>query len=101
MLGLRNALDCRGMNMALQLHLTNKETGETVDLIDLDYEICQFLGVRVDPVKWCHGWMDTVGFTLAAGGTRDKLEGYNKDEILFRIWDFIEARYKNESYFTR
>lgn len=87
--------------MAYQLQLNNRETGQQVRLVDVDEAICHFLGEPCDPVKWCHHWMDTVGFALACGLTKDKLAGYMNQSVLERIWDFIETNYTNESYYTR
>ena len=91
--------------MAVQLRLefrAGPDAGESVNLIALDGLICEALGVPIHPSDWCHNWMNTVGFALAAGASWDKSRGYFSDSAdLLRIVDFLEANFTNASHFTR
>jgi hypothetical protein len=94
--------------MAVQLELTRKVDGSRVPLVPLDDEICSVLGVEPNPVEFLAGWMDTIGFTLALGGTFDEARvrwfGGRDDEksiLRGRIIDYLETYFDNTSYGTR
>lgn len=57
--------------MAAYLSLAERATGEVYTdarLVELDERLCAIAERPVLPVDWCEGWMDTLGFHIAASG---------------------------------
>jgi len=46
--------------------LVRKATNETVDLTELDEEICKEFNVPVHKTRWCFDWYNPIGFRIAA-----------------------------------
>ena len=62
--------------------LTKKGEEAPMSLAKIDDEICAFLGVDPDPVKYHEGWFDSIGFKLATGKNFDQIVENFKEQLL-------------------
>ena len=88
---------------------SNLEAGP-VSLNKIDEEICGFLGVPVDPVKYCRSWFDIIGGRLALGRSFEEMranfvekqsEDTHKDfwgDIL-QIVDFLAEHFTPDAWY--
>lgn len=98
--------------MAVQLQLTRKADGKVADLVALDNEICDVLGVEPHPRDFYVGWVDTIGFSLACGKTFEEVRSHwcdpneygeptERDLERGRVIDYLETYFDNTSYGCR
>ena len=79
--------------------LTKNGCNEPATFQSIDEEICQMLGEPCDPVKFCLGWYDQIGFSLACGKDWSYIVGLmNPDECpgdlkLLAICAYLQANY--------
>jgi hypothetical protein len=88
--------------MAHVFALTDKKTGKLVmggDFIKIDEDICKHLGVPVDPVDWHKGWMDRIGYSMAALNDFTKSKECFKDcPDMLEILEYLEENYEPASF---
>lgn len=91
--------------MAAYLALRDKVTGDLRmgrDLIEVDNELCEALGVTPDDDRFYREWVDLVGFSLALGKSFDETRDiFKTDADLQRVIGHLESRYDNTSYHGR
>ena len=76
------------------------------NLIEVDQEICKFLGVPCDDVAWHDGWYDMIGFRLACGKSFDDIRlyliDYSRDHDwackMLRVVNFLDENYISNSW---
>lgn len=92
-----------------------KGESEPVAFHTVDEEMCKHFDVPCDPVKYCAGWYDAIGFRVAYGKTivdmREEFQGYvceiendaansqrNYYRTLLLILDWIEERFTFDAW---
>ena len=86
--------------MAVNFQLLNKQTKETVALVQVDELICQDVFNCTPHSKWWGGevfnWYDTIGFQLACGlqledGEKSVREYYKNSELWKEEYPMIDS----------
>jgi hypothetical protein len=62
------------MPNCFQLSKKSSPTFEPIKLSVLDDEICAYMGVEPDEIKYYCGWYDYIGFRLAMGNNFDQIK---------------------------
>ncbi len=81
--------------------LTRKGESEPMKLQDVDTLIAAHVGEVCDPVRWCRGWYDTIGFGLAMGETFSSLraEYFNHPDLL-PVIDFLAENFTTAAWYS-
>jgi hypothetical protein len=79
--------------------------GKLVKLVDVDIELCDYLGKPCDSVNWVCGWYDTIGLLMACGRNmayiRNAVIGYYYEIDLLKICDYLEANFETDCWESR
>jgi len=70
-----------------------------VNLTEVDERMCRDFGVAPDPTKYYRYWLETIGFGIALGKTREELIEIFPDYATITEWLF--ENFKIESWFER
>lgn len=82
--------------------LTRKGESEPSTLNSVDEAIANHLGIAVHPTKWCVGWYDTIGFSLACGKSFADLREIDKDDKEYlSIINFLDENYTTNAFYQR
>lgn len=90
--------------MAAYLALKRKSNGATLagrDLVLVDDELCEGLGVPVDAKNFYRHWLDRHGFRLALGQSFEEVRAAFSEPDDVAITDWLERNFENASYMAR
>ena len=59
------------MPNCFRLHRKTDNVAESLNVVD--EQLCKLINYPVDPKKYCFGWFDTIGFSIACGRTFTEL----------------------------
>lgn len=91
--------------------LTKIGESEPTPLAKIDEELCKHLGEPVDPVKYVHGWYDSIGLRLAIGDSLQDIMAYyterrkEKDDWYYKAYcemtEYLMNNYEPNSWASR
>lgn len=81
--------------------LTRKGESKPTNLVDVDEELCEFLGVETHPEEWVAHWYEAVGFGLALGCTFEDLWTNFEDEDLREIIEYLDENFEARCWIER
>lgn len=76
--------------------LTKRGHNRPSNLQDVDRDICEHLGVKVDPMNWYSNWYNTIGLSLAIGHSFEKIKEFFPERA--QVIDFLEQNYDVNSW---
>ena len=70
-------------------------------LAKIDEEICQMLGVDVDPKLYAFGWYDVIGFRLAMGQSFAQIKAEVQNyKPMPQICDWLEENFVPDAWYS-